>query len=473
MNTGADPWNQRVFANVTKLYNGMFYIMADYASSYGVLYPMPHAPFERYLAALETGTLQQYEYTDADGTYLEAAVPVKNTAGETVAVLYVGSSKDDLVLLQDVFRAEVIRDTAIAAAALMLVIAAVSVFLLLSIRRLRWAVKRMEGGDLDTAVAIRSRDEIGDLGQGFNAMGRRLKATFDEITTMSSAYKRFVPQEFLQLLGKEKIAEIELKQNRLLNLTILFADIRSFTALSETMGPEDNFRFLNSYLSRMGPIIRAHHGFIDKYLGDGIMALFPGEPADAVRAAVAMQQELYTYNAQRRRMSYPPIGVGIGVHSEKVILGIVGEQERMEGTVIGNAVNLASRLESLTKRYKARIIVSDEVMRSLGKDGPEHRYLGDAKVKGKAVDVPVHEVFTADPPEDVRLKRRSKAFFETGVGLFRQAQRHSAKDLFAEASRYFRAVRKAHDADLAAAYYVEECAKAFAQSPAPEPPDEA
>ena len=214
MNSGADPWNQRVFANVTKLYNGMFYIMADYASSYGVLYPMPHAPFERYLAAFETGTLQQYEYTDADGTYLEAAAPVRNAAGETVAVLYVGSSKDDLVLLQEVFRAEVIRDTAVAAGALMLVIAAVSVFLLLSIRRLRRAVGRMEKGDLDVAVSIRSRDEIGDLGQGFNAMGRRLKGTFDEITSMSDAYARFVPREFLQLLGKEKIAEIELGRTR-------------------------------------------------------------------------------------------------------------------------------------------------------------------------------------------------------------------------------------------------------------------
>ncbi len=466
LNTGADPWNQRVYANVAKLYNGMFYIMADYASSYGVLYPMPHAPFERYLAALETGTLQQYEYTDADGTYLEAAVPVRNAAGTTVAMLYVGSSKDDLVLLQAVFRAEVTRDTAIAAAALMLVIAAVSVFLLLSIRRLRRAVGRMEKGDLDVAVSIRSRDEIGDLGQGFNAMGRQLKGTFNEITSMSDAYARFVPREFLQLLGKEKIAEVELKQNRLLDLTILFADICEFTSLSEAMSPEDNFKFLNSYLSRMGPIIRANHGFIDKYLGDGIMALFPGEPSDAVRAAVAMQREMYTYNLHRARCNYSAVRVGIGVHSEKVTLGIVGEQERMEGTVIGHAVNLASRLESLTRDYGVRIIVSERIVATMGEDAPDHRFLGHAKVKGMNLRVPVHEIFGADPPEDVRGKRRTRRVFEQGVRALRKGNR-------AGACRCFQFVLENHPADCAAAFYVERCAGAPDPSPARETPDSA
>jgi len=470
VNSGADPWNRRVFANVAKLYNGMFYIMADYASSYGVLYPVPHAPYERYRAALETGTLQQYEYTDADGTYLEAAVPVKNAEGKSVAVLYVGSSKDDLVLLQEVFRAEVTRDTAIAAAALMLVIAGLSVFLLLSIRRLRGAVKRMEGGELDAAVSIRSRDEIGDLGQGFNAMSRRLKGTFDEVTTMSDAYARFVPREFLQLLGKDKITEVELRQNRPLPMTILFADIRSFTSLSESMQADENFKFLNSFLSRMGPIIRANRGFIDKYLGDGIMALFPGEPADAVRAAVQMQEAIPRYNDDRKRFNYKPIVIGIGVHAEKVILGIVGEKERMEGTVIGNAVNLASRLEGLTKVYGSRIIVSDEIVRALGPGAPDHRYLGDADVKGKRDTVPVHEIFSADPVEDARLKRHTKNYFETGVGLFRQGTRHRSNSLFTEAGRYFRAVLKAHPADRAAEHYVKQCAGAALPSPAPGTP---
>lgn len=485
VNSGADPWNQRVFANVAKLYHGMFYIMADYASSYGVLYPMPHAPFERYRAALETGTLQRYEYTDADGTYLEAAAPVRNGKGETVAVLYVGSSKDDLVLLQQSFRAEVTQDTAIAAALLCAVIALVSVFLLLSIRQLQRAVGRMQGGAYETRVAIRRRDEIGDLGASFNVMGESLQGSFRQITTMRDAYARYVPSEFLRLLGKREISEIDLGNQVSVDMAVLFADIRSFTALSEQMKPQDNFNFLNSYLSRMGPIVRANHGFIDKYLGDGIMALFPGDrpderdgggsdraraAADAVAAAVAMQRELYTYNRQRQRMHYQPIRIGVGVHAGAVMLGILGEEERREGTVIADVVNLASRLEGLTKVYGSRIIVSDPVIRALGAGAPDHRYLGDADVKGKSADVPVHEVFAADPEGDVRLKRHTRGYFETGVGMYRQSVRRRRAHFAVEALRYFRAVAKAHPSDRAAAYYLEACTRPATRTPETETP---
>lgn len=488
VNSGSDPWNQRIFVNVAKLYNGMFYIMADYASSYGVLYPMPHAPFERYQAALVTGEMQRYEYTDADGTYLEAAAPVRNGKGETVAILYVGSSKDDLVLLQQTFRSEVIRDTAIAAVVLSAVIAAVSVFLLLSIRQLQRAVGRMQGGAYETRVAIRRRDEIGDLGKSFNVMGDSLQGSFRQITTMRDAYACYVPREFLRLLGKKEIHDVELGNQVEVDMAVLFADIRSFTSLSEAMKPQENFNFLNSYLSRMGPIIRANHGFIDKYLGDGIMALFPGNrpgetagpgrdaaraSADAVAAAIAMQRELFTYNRQRQRMSYQPIRVGVGVHAGKVMLGILGEEERREGTVIADVVNLASRLEGLTKVYGARIIVSDQVIRALGGDAPDHRYLGDAEVKGKRAEVPVHEVFAADPEEDVRRKRHTKGFFETGVGLYRQSERRHQADFRIEAQRYFRAVTKAHPADRAAEYYVAVCRAAAVRAASPETPGQA
>jgi class 3 adenylate cyclase len=359
------------------------------------------------------------------------------------------------------------------------------VFLLLSIRQLQRAVGRMKGGAYGTRVAIRRRDEIGDLGKSFNVMGDSLQGSFQQITTIRDAYAQYVPQEFLRLLGKREIHEIDLANQVEVEMAVLFADIRDFTKLSESMAPQDNFKFLNSYLKRMGPIIRANHGFIDKYLGDGIMALFTGErlgdadgrrqdparaSADAVAAAIGMHRELYTYNKHRQRMNYPPIRIGVGVHMGKVMLGILGEEERREGTVIADVVNLASRLEGLTKIYGARIIVSDQVIKALGGDAPHHRYLGDAEVKGKRVEVPVHEVFAADPDEDVRRKRHTKGFFETGVGLFRQAERRHQEGFRVEALRYFRTVAKAHPADPAADYYVKACRAASIRAPAPGTP---
>ncbi len=453
VNSGDDPWNQRLYANVAKLYNGMFYIMDDNAASYGVLYPVPLGPFDSYKAALDSGKTQTFEYTDADGTYLEAAAPIRTATGETVAVLYAGSSKDDLLLLRRVFRSEVTRETAAATAVFLAVVVAVSVALLLAINRLRAAVGRMEAGELGTEVRVRSRDEIGELGRGFNKMSARLAATVGEVTAMRDGYERFVPKEFLTFLRKEKIHEIELgNSEEMTNFGILFADIRSFTKLSESMEtPEQNFRFINSFLKRMGPVIRGAGGFVDKYMGDGIMALFPGGAADAARAAVGMQREMVTYNVHRKRSGYVPVAIGVGVHAGSMILGVIGEDRRMEGTVIADAVNLASRLEGLTKVYGAQVIVSERIIAASAGDITDYRYLGHAEVKGKSGGVPVHEVFAAEPAEDVRLKRHTRKFFETGVRLLLRGQD-------AEALRYFKAVLRAHPGDRAAGYLASRCA---------------
>ncbi|WP_445240301.1 adenylate/guanylate cyclase domain-containing protein [Microcoleus vaginatus] len=110
-------------------------------------------------------------------------------------------------------------------------------------------------------------------------------------------------------------------------MTVLFSDIRSFTTISEAMTPQENFSFINSYLSRVSPVIRAHQGFIDKYIGDAIMALFPESADDAVRAAVEMQKQVIIYNQDRLRSNYPLIVIGIGLHAGHLMLGTIGERE--------------------------------------------------------------------------------------------------------------------------------------------------
>lgn len=217
------------------------------------------------------------------------------------------------------------------------------------------------------------------------------KKVIDREREMNRAFQLFVPQKFLELAGETDFTKLELGKSTTREITILFSDIRKFTSLSEKMTPEENFRFLNSYLKRMGPIIREHGGFIDKFIGDAIMALFPGEPASAAQAALAMRAELAVYNRHRKEKGYEPIEIGIGIHTGTVRLGTIGENERWEGTVIGDTVNLAARIENLCASFAASIVVSHAVLKSLNKDQP-CRELDTIRVKGKQHAVKIYEL---------------------------------------------------------------------------------
>ncbi|MCB9756537.1 MAG: response regulator [Myxococcales bacterium] len=228
-----------------------------------------------------------------------------------------------------------------------------------------------------------------------------------ELQATNRAFERFVPLQFLQLLSRARATEVALGDQVQLSMTVLFSDIRSFTQLSESMSPADSFAFINDYLRCISPVIREHNGFIDKYIGDGIMALFPGEAADALDAAIAMRAALDRFNAEA--VSRPQIEAGIGIHTGELMLGIVGEEERLQGTVISDAVNLAARLETLTKRYKTPVVISGQTLTAV-----EHaerydcRLLDEVRVKGKREEVAVfelrcpgperHAIATARPP---------------------------------------------------------------------------
>jgi two-component system sensor histidine kinase ChiS len=156
------------------------------------------------------------------------------------------------------------------------------------------------------------------------------------------------------------------------------------------MSPEETFRFLNDCLSRLGPHVRAQSGFVDKYIGDAIMALFPHAPGDAVRAAVAMQRELLA-GAEHG------VAIGVGIHVGRVMMGTIGEEQRFEATVISDAVNLTARLESLTKQLGCSVLVSGEVFAHLTEEERrDTRPLGTFTVKGKLEAVALVEVFAGE-----------------------------------------------------------------------------
>lgn len=159
-----------------------------------------------------------------------------------------------------------------------------------------------------------------------------------------------------KISSEKDIKDVELGDQIQKQMTVFFSDIRSFTELSESMSPMENFNFINSYLKRINPIIRKHNGFIDKFIGDAVMAIFPESPEDAISAAIEIQLEVRKYNSHRHNNGYRPIQIGIGINTGSLMMGTVGDSNRMDTTVIGDTVNLASRLESLTKQYFCQLL---------------------------------------------------------------------------------------------------------------------
>jgi len=215
------------------------------------------------------------------------------------------------------------------------------------------------------------------------------------LVRLNTSLERFIPKEVLSFLEKESIVEIELGDHCQRPMSVLFADIRDFTTLSESMTPEENFKFINSYLRRMGPVVRRHNGFVDKYLGDGIMALFPGAPEQALDAALDLRQALNEYNQHRIKSGYAAIRMGIGVHRGPLMLGTIGENQRMDSTVISDTVNAASRLEGLTKKFHRDILISGETVEALGMEaaaGYRLEYLDEETVKGRSRPVKVYSL---------------------------------------------------------------------------------
>jgi adenylate cyclase len=207
-----------------------------------------------------------------------------------------------------------------------------------------------------------------------------------KIIEQNRVFERFVPKEFIHILGISEITHTQLGNQIEKELTILFSDIRAYTTLSEQMSPEENITFINNYLGTIAPIVKKHGGFIDKYIGDAIMAIFPNHPKDAINASLEMLATLEEFN---HHSMMQPIEIGIGIHTGKTMLGIVGEQERYQGTVISDSVNLASRLEGLTKNYRYPLLFSHSTTQQI-KNHFSVTYIDKLKVKGKTKETNIY-----------------------------------------------------------------------------------
>ena len=266
---------------------------------------------------------------------------------------------------------------------------------------------------------------------------------YHEAEQMAASFRRFVPEAFLDILNRANFKDIELGDQVARHMSVLVTDIRSFTTLCERLTPVQVFTFVNEFLAEVGPVIRRHNGFVNKYIGDAVMALFD-DASDALRAAVSLNRQIEIFNERRRKERAFPVQIGIGVNSGDLMLGAIGEAERLEGSVLADAVNLCFRLEGLTKTYGAQILTTDETLSELPEGmGFITRPIDLVTVKGRRNHVTIVEIL--DGLSEARLGKRLATRDLYGAGF-----QNFEFGAYEEAARTFGEVAKLDPEDRAA-----------------------
>lgn len=306
-----------------------------------------------------------------------------------------------------------------------------------------------------TSVANRS-DELGNLARVFAETVQSVKCheqklieSNEHLSALLKAYSRFVPHEYLTFLKQDSVINIQLGDHVSKEMAVMFSDIRSFTTLSEKMTPQENFDFVNAYLRQVSPEIRNHNGFIVKYLGDGMMAVFPDTVDDAIKAGIAKAKRVQEYNLRRQSSGYQPIQVGIGIHVGHMMVGMVGEANRIQGDAFSDNVNLTARLEGLTKYYGASLLISEDVLLKL--EHPEKysmRCLDCIIVKGRQEPITIYEILDADLEASRLLKLQT-------LSQYQQARQFYQQGNLSQAQEGFEQISKRHPTDKTAQFYLD------------------
>jgi class 3 adenylate cyclase/HAMP domain-containing protein len=330
----------------------------------------------------------------------------------------------------------------------------------------------IKDNDLSRQVEVEYRDEIGHLANTFNIMISELNRAYEQIkefafkAVLAERNERKVRNIFQKYVPKDVIDSVFMNpesmlvgQNRI--LAILFSDIRSFTTISEGYSPDELVIDLNRYFEKMVDIIISRGGVIDKYIGDAIMAFF-GAPVkhdddayQSVMAALEMQDALDIFNSERVEEGKPEFKTGIGINYGVVTVGNIGSEKKMDYTVIGDMVNLGSRLEGLTKNYKQGVIISESVYRKVKNKIP-CRMVDKVQVKGKTQG---ESIYTAGVNLGER-ETRAWGYHNAGARLFYAGE-------FGKALRYFQAVKKLLPEDYLCDVFIERSGR-YIESPPPE-----
>lgn len=342
-------------------------------------------PYDDPAPSLLQGFLQpsadEEPYEDEWGWSLSGYAPIFDRSGRSVGLLGI-----DMSITQVANKLKKIKEAGILSLALTTLLACILTFffsrkVVKPVKSLQTAFRRVAAGDYNVVLEPASKDEIGDLVNRFNLLVGELK----EKALMKSNFGKIVPPEIVERM----LASDFTRESEVVRVTVLFCDLRGFTAMSENLPPSMLVGLLNQYFTAMVEIIESHGGMVDKFVGDKVMAVF-GHPAplaneqqaalDAAREMLAKCDQL---NEQLCLTGDFKLVNSIGVHTGPVLAGIIGSPDRSEYTVIGDSVNVAARLETKTRQLATRLVLSRDVTKGLASLPPDLVPKGKQTIRGR------------------------------------------------------------------------------------------
>ncbi|MCX5743449.1 MAG: HAMP domain-containing protein [Proteobacteria bacterium] len=351
----------------------------------------------RILEGFDHPVVEDDVYTDAWGTVLSGYAPIPMTqalVGIDVRAARIAAIKRDVGLLT-------LAVLAVALGALVVLAIVVGRRVREPLARIVAATNAIAEGRLHVRAEMARKDEFGVVGRHFDDMAHGL----EERAFIKTTFGQYVAPEVVQRMISGR-SEALLGERR--HAAVMFVDLRRFTTLSEGMSPEEVVTMLNGYLDRMTAVITQHGGRIDKFIGDAILADWgtlddtPNPEGAAVGAALAMLRELARWNIERRAQGEVALEVGIAIHAGPVVAGSIGSSRKLEYTIIGDAVNVASRLEGMCKVYGSQLVVSGTLVDAAGVRA-HTRWLETLVLRGRQESTDVYEILDEDDPRFARL----------------------------------------------------------------------
>lgn len=379
------------------------------------------------LQGLERPTVEEVPYTDAWGTVISGYAPIRDASGKAIAILGIDVQFSSVTAMKVRIRNIALALFLGAVIALLILAKVVAVRVREPLQRIVEASSAISSGLPHVRAEIERKDEFGVVGRHFDVMASGLQ----ERDFIKTTFGTYVSPALVKRVLEERTSTVAGTQR---DVVVLFSDLRSFTTISEKLSPSDVVLMLNDYLERMSKAVVAAGGRIDKFIGDALMVdwgtleKIEDPEGSALRAALDMQRALAGLNKERAARGEVALSMGIGVHTGAVIAGTIGSQRKLEFTVIGDAVNIASRLEGLCKLYGADIIASRAVVTAAATKHP-HRRIDRAIVAGKSEPIELVEVLDDN---DLRVPRID--IYERGMDALYERNWDNAVAAFREAS---------------------------------------